>query len=265
MSGPSGNAERRIRLTLHYQGAAFRGWQAQPDARTVQGEVERALVRLIGQRIPVVGAGRTDSGVHATGQVASVMVPERWTAAELRRALNAVLPRDVWVAEAAETDPAFHARYDAVARSYLYRVGLVDACFSPFERWRCWPQDEPLDREVLDRAAAAFLGEHAFGAFAKTGQPQRGERCTVQCSEWRSWDELGVTYHVRANRFLHHMVRYMVGTMVAAARGRRPVGDIAALLTGTASRTTSPPAPPAGLFLTRVHYRTGTESEDRQG
>jgi tRNA pseudouridine38-40 synthase len=265
VSAPAREPDRRIRLTLHYNGAAFRGWQAQPDARTVQREVEAALGRLTGRRTAVVAAGRTDSGVHATGQVASALVPARWSAVELRRALNAVLPRDVWVAEAVEADPAFHARYDAVGRAYLYRVGTVEACASPFERWRCWPLAEALERALLEEGAAAFLGEHPFGAFAKTGQPERGERCRVLRSEWQPWEDLGMTYHVTANRFLHHMVRYMVGTMVDAARGRRPVHDIAALLAGAADQTTSPPAPPAGLFLTRVHYRTGTESEDRQG
>lgn len=246
-------SERRIKLTLHYDGSAFQGWQVQPDARTVQRELEAALSRLTDRPSSTVAAGRTDTGVHATGQVASAVVPSKWTAERLVRALNAVLPDDLWVESAEEVPIAFHARYDAVARSYRYRVGTDRRCASPFLRRWCWPLGEPLDG-VLTAMAAALPGEHSFRAFAKSGQPARGERCTVHRAEWRRWDSLGVDFHVTANRFLHHMVRYLVGTMVEAARGRRDPADLERLLVGAEGLETSPPAPACGLFLTRVHY-----------
>lgn len=246
---------RRIKLTLQYDGAAFHGWQLQPGARTIQGELQRAVQRLTGERLPVVGSGRTDRGVHATGQVAAVTVPARWTAAELRRALNAVLPADIWVGQAEEVDARFHPRYDALARTYEYRVGLADEAFSPFHRRWCWPLGRDLDVRLLAATAQEVRGEHSFRAFAKAGQPHRGDRCVVAVAEWRLWEPLGVTFTITADRFLHRMVRYLVGTMVDVALGRRPLEEFRALLAGDAGPLeTSPPAPPQGLFLTRVDY-----------
>ncbi len=260
---PEEQADRhRIRLTLHYDGAGFFGWQSQPATRTVQGELESALERLTGGDAGVLAAGRTDRGVHATGQVVGVAVPARWDAQELRRALNAVLPADVWVARAEAVPWSFHARYDAVARGYIYRVAVHETAASPFLRRWCWPLGRSLAPESLAAAAALFVGEHSFRAFAKAGQPERGERCTVLRAEWRSWRELGWELRVVANRFLHHMVRYMVGTMVDVARARRPLSDVERLLTGAPGVETSVPAPPEGLYLARVYYtRDELESE----
>jgi tRNA pseudouridine38-40 synthase len=181
-------------------------------------------------------------------------VPRRWTADELRRALNAVLPAELWVAAADGVDDGFHARYDAVARGYIYRLGTAPISRSPFLRRWCWPLATPVPQPLLDDAAARFVGDHSFRAFAKAGQPERGERCTVHVAEWREWAGVGLSFRVVANRFLHHMVRYMVGTMVDVARGRRDAGDIDRLLAGDATLETSPPAPPEGLYLTRVYY-----------
>jgi tRNA pseudouridine38-40 synthase len=245
--------ERRIKLTLHYDGAGFFGWQVQPDARTVQAELEAALSRLIDKPVSVVAAGRTDRGVHATGQVASALVPDKWTAAMLQRSLNAILPEDIWVASAVEVPAAFHARYDATARSYFYRVGTVSEASSPFQRRWCWPvRDEP-DLDLLCDAASRIVGERSFAAFAKTGQEERGDRCTVTRAEWSRW-EYGVQLDITANRFLHHMVRYLVGTMMDVALRRRPVSDMDQLLNQPGDLETSPPAPPEGLFLAGVSY-----------
>ncbi len=240
-------------LTLHYDGAGFMGWQVQPGARTVQSELEAALSRLADQAVTVIAAGRTDRGVHATGQVASALVPPKWTAAALHRALNAILPDDVWIAAAREVPLEFHARYSAISRSYEYRIGADDAAFSPFERRWCWPLRDPLDRSVLATIAAEFVGCHSFRAFAKSGQPERGEFCEVTQSSWQE-SKFGLVYQVTANRFLHHMVRYLAGTMVDVARGRRSASDVMRLLNNEPGHETSPPAPPQGLFLTDVHY-----------
>jgi tRNA pseudouridine38-40 synthase len=252
--------EHRIRLTLHYDGGAFAGWQVQPGARTVQGDLEAALLRLTGRSTRVTGAGRTDAGVHATGQVAGVVVPERWDAVELRRALNAVLPRDLWVAAAAAADPTFHARHGAVARGYVYRLGIADTARSPFVRRWCWPLAQPVPLDRLNDAAARFRGDHSFLSFAKTGQPHRGDRSIVYVAQWKG-TATTATFHVVAKRFLHHMVRYMVGTMVEAALGRRPLEDIDALLRNEPGIVTSRPAPAAGLYLTRVYYDTAELAE----
>jgi tRNA pseudouridine38-40 synthase len=251
----------RFKLTLHYDGARFHGWQVQPGSRTVQAEVESALSRLASQIIRVTAAGRTDTGVHAAGQVVSASMPASWTAPALHRALNAVLPEDIWTESVTEAAPGFHARYDAVARGYMYRVGTQSSARSPFQRRWCWPLRQPLDMDLLEAGAARLAGTHSFEAFSRTGQPERGDRCTVHRSRWTR-TEAGLEYRVIADRFLHHMVRYLVGTMVDVARGRRPVDDIDALLRGVAGIVTSPPAPAAGLFLMRVYYDDGELSQD---
>jgi tRNA pseudouridine38-40 synthase len=247
------DTERRFKLTLHYDGAGFFGWQVQPGVRTVQAELEAALTRLRNSPTTVIAAGRTDRGVHATGQVASTSMPEKWTATALQRALNAILPDDIWVADVTPVDTDFHARYDATSRSYVYRIGTRPEAASPFHRRYCWPLGVALSLDALNDAASRFVGRHSFLAFAKSGQPERGEICSVSAAEWRASD-VGVEFHVTADRFLHHMVRYMVGTMVDVARGRRPAKDINSLLGGVSELETSPPAPPEGLFLSHVSY-----------
>lgn len=243
----------RLRMTVHYDGAHFHGWQLQPDQRTVQGELEQALSRLADRPRTVLGSGRTDTGVHATGQVAVVDMPARWTAPDLHRSLNAVLPQDIWIEEVRAVPAGFHPRYDAVARTYTYRIGTAPEARSPFQRGWCWALGEPLDLDALNTSAAHLVGEHSFQAFAKAGQPERGDRCTVAQAAWAPW-ELGVSFTITADRYLHHMVRYLVGTMVEIARGHRPAAELPALLRGEAGLETSPPAPPEGLFLSRVEY-----------
>lgn len=257
--------ERRIKLTLQYDGSGFFGWQVQPGARTIQGVLEEAVSRLANRPTTVVGAGRTDRGVHATGQVASVLVPGKWTPDSLRRALNAILPPDIRVSAAEEVTLDFHARFDATARSYVYRVGTTESALSPFRRRWCWPLARELDRPVLDAAAEQIVGDHSFRAFAKAGQEERGDRCTVMRAEWRDWSQFGVELHITANRFLHHMVRYLVGTMVEMALGRRPLADMARLLAGEPGLETSPPAPPEGLFLTHVAYNETERQPEEAG
>jgi tRNA pseudouridine38-40 synthase len=248
-------------LVVHYDGTYFVGWQLQARGRTVQGEMEAALERLTGARRAVMAAGRTDTGVHATGQVASVALPPRWDVEELHKALNATLPGDIWIESTERVPEAFHPRFHAVARSYRYQLGLSEAAFSPFHRPWCWPLIKPLDVDALHRAAALLPGDRSFRAFAKVGQEQRGDRCMVTDAVWKSWGNLGVAFHIKANRFLHHMVRYLVGTMVDVARGRRSLEDIRVLLADPETELRmSPPSPPEGLFLTEVHYPE-TESE----
>ena len=125
---------RTVQLVLHYDGAAFSGWQRQPGERTVQGVLEDTVARLCSARIPVIGAGRTDAGVHARGQAAGLRVPEKWTSQALRKSMNAILPDDVWVAAAFEMREDFHPRYSAISRSYSYFVGTDDLALSPFRR-----------------------------------------------------------------------------------------------------------------------------------
>ncbi|HZD05773.1 MAG TPA: tRNA pseudouridine(38-40) synthase TruA [Longimicrobiales bacterium] len=259
-----GEEIHRLKLTIHYDGTGFHGWQAQAVQRTVQGELEAALERLTGRPGTVVGSGRTDTGVHATGQVASVDLPVRWSPAELRRAMNAVLPGDVWIAAARRVGWRFHPRFHATARTYEYRLGLSERAASPFHRPWCWALREKLDPELLHRAAATLTGERSFRAFAKAGQPRRGHLCRIATARWSPWEGLGLRFTVTADRYLHRMVRYLVGTMLDQARGRRPPSDLEALLEESDPELrTSRPAPPEGLFLVRVEYPPDVERPER--
>lgn len=247
---------RTVQLVLHYDGSAFAGWQMQPKQRTVQGEIERVLADLCGgSRIVAQGAGRTDAGVHARGQAVGVRVPEKWSAPALRRALNALLPADVWVAAAHEMRPEFHARFSATSRRYAYFVGTDEEAFSPFRRHTEWAFLHPIDRPALDRMAAQLLGTHCFVAFAVRGTAKATDdhRCTVLEARWHDRPG-GLRFDIEANRFLHHMVRFLVGTMLAAASGRRAADAVAGLLDAPANDDVSPPAPAHALVLERVTY-----------
>lgn len=252
-------AERTLQLVLQYDGGAFAGWQVQPDQRTVQGVLEATLGRLCGGPVRVTGAGRTDAGVHARGQAAGVLVPEHWTAPRLRRVLNEQLPDDLWVAAVHEMKPGFHARYGAVERRYSYTVGLDEGAASPFRRRWTLPWTRALDRDALDSCAERLVGRHAFFGFAVRGTAPAGDDhvCEVRTARWRSEDraaERSLVFDVAANRFLHHMVRFVVGTMLEVASGARPRDDFVALLTAATNDEVSPPAPAAGLCLEHVHY-----------
>jgi len=248
-------AARPTLLVVQYDGGAFAGWQRQPAARTIQGELEDVLTRLLGRRTPVVGAGRTDAGVHALGQAAAAAVPERWAPPELARAMNALLPPEIWIASARRMVAGFNPRRDALERTYCYRIGTDPGARSPFRRRHEWGVAGPLEPARLMRAAAALAGEHSFVALSAKGPPRPHHRCRVFEALWLARDEApGFEFWITADRFLHHMVRFLVGLMVDVARGRRPLQDVSRLLKGADNRDASPPAPPQGLFLVGVRY-----------
>jgi tRNA pseudouridine38-40 synthase len=246
----------RFSLLVQYDGSTFHGWQLQDGVQTVQGEIEEALRSLTGERRPVTGSGRTDRGVHALGQVAAVDLPPRWTPPDLLRALNALLPSSIWIEEVRRVRRDFHPRFTAIARSYEYRLGMKREAGSPFFRRWCWDSSrEPPDRTLLDLSAALIPGDRSFRNFAKSGQPERGEQCRVMDARWEEWDGPGIRFRIRADRYLHHMVRYLVGTMVEVGRGARSIAEFRELLeTPETSLVTSPPAPAQGLFLSLVEY-----------
>ncbi len=240
---------------LHFVGQAFSGWQRQASARTVQGEFDAALERLVGRRVATYAAGRTDTGVHALGQVVSFEMAARWSPDELLRALRAILPHDIWVAKVDRAPTGFNARRDATARRYRYVVGCDAAAHSPFRRPFEWALTHDLDRTLLHHAAAPFLGEHDFRPYSAVGQEKPHYRCRVALAEWRERNDAeGFIFTVEADRFLHRMVRFMVGTMVDVGIGRRPLEDVSRLLERPDNSETSPPAPPQGLYLLGARY-----------
>jgi tRNA pseudouridine38-40 synthase len=244
-----------VKLVLEYDGSAFSGWQRQPSARTVQSVLEDSLARICGAPVKAVAAGRTDAGVHARGQVAGVRVPEKWETTALRRSLNAVLPGDVRIVAAARMHPEFHARYSALSRRYSYHVGLGAGAASPFRRPYVHPWNKHLDLGLLADAATLITGTHRFLAFAVKGTAPATDshHCTVLSAGWREDGETAV-FEIEANRFLHHMVRFLVGTMLEVGSGRRPLDDVLMLLEASENSEVSPPAPPNALFLEAVRY-----------
>jgi tRNA pseudouridine38-40 synthase len=274
-----------FKLTLAYDGTPYRGWQVQPGLATVQGTLADAIHRIARESPLPQGSGRTDTGVHALGQVASVSIAAPIPADRLHRALNHCLPNAIRILAVEEVPETFHARHSAVSKSYEYRIfplcmstkvgvphssrgtlrdewdeapatsndRLCPPTLAPF----VWPCPWPLSPDVLHRAAALVLGTHDFTAFAAApASPEDAPSTyvrTITHSQWHMEGEL-IVYRVTGNGFLHHMVRNFVGTFVQCGSGRRDPASIPALLAARNRALRGPTAPPTGLFLISVDY-----------
>ena len=238
---------RRIRITLAYDGGPFHGWQVQPGLATIQGTLEEIVSGIEGKPVHVAGSGRTDAGVHALAQVAAFNIENPIPLANLRRAVNRLLPPAIRVTAAEEVDAAFHPRFDAKAKTYEYRIFRGEVC-SPFD----WPfvhhYPYPLDEERMARLARVFEGEHDFTVFAasddRDAEGQSKVRTVFSSVVTRDGDRL--IYRVRGSGFLKHMVRNLVGTLIEAGRGN--IGD--AEFPAESGAT----APAKGLLLNSVEY-----------
>jgi tRNA pseudouridine38-40 synthase len=247
----SADPSRTLALLLAYDGAAYHGWQVQPDVATVQGALVSALRPLAGT-LELVGASRTDAGVHALGQVASVAVERPLRPAVARSALNAVLPRDIRVLDARAVPAGFDARRAARLKRYAYLIAR-DPVALPFRRGYAWHVARPLDVPAMRAALAALRGKHDFSAFQAAAGRDRVPVCTLHAA--RLGEVGGVLgFFLSADAFLHHMVRNIVGTLIEVGYGRRPVGWAADVLAGRDRRQAGPTAPAHGLYLLSVRY-----------
>lgn len=240
-----------VRLDIEYDGAGFKGWATQPGLRTVQGELEAAVATVLREPVQLSVAGRTDSGVHALGQVAS-FVTSSDVKPDLARRLNGVGPGDVAVTAATAVEDGFDARHSARSRSYRYRI-LARSAPNPFEHDRAlwWPHR--FDLEALEACAAALSGNHDFTAFTPTQTDHvRFDRDILHASWEREGDIL--TFQITADAFMRNMVRILVGTMLEVSSGRRTPESFTQLLTGAPRSAAGDTAPPHGLYLEKVSY-----------
>jgi tRNA pseudouridine38-40 synthase len=240
-----------VRLDIEYDGSDFRGWARQPNLRTVQGELEIALATVLREPIELTVAGRTDTGVHALGQVASFETTVE-PPPDLARRLNGLAPDDVAVTSAAVVADSFNARHDAKSRSYRYRL-LARSAPSPFERGKSlwWPHR--VDYEALQACAAALQGTHDFTAFTPTQTDHVHFNRNILTAGWTS--EGGIlNFQITADAFMRNMVRVLVGTQLEVASGRRTVDSFIQLLSGAPRTAAGDTAPPHGLYLESVSY-----------
>jgi tRNA pseudouridine38-40 synthase len=249
---------RNIKITVEYDGTTFFGWQRLTGRPTVQAAVERAASRVTGERLRTVGAGRTDAGVHALGQVANFKTQSHLPAVRFPPALNAYLPETVRIVSAEDVDDRFHARFAATGRIYRYAI-LNRAAPSAILRNHAYHVSTPLDHEAMAAAAATLHGTHEFGAFRSVGSGERTTVCTVRRSQVaRSGDMVICTFE--ADRFLRHMVRLIVGTLLKVGQGKLTTEAVEAILTPGRNQKAGPRVPAHGLYLVAVLYAESVHS-----
>ena len=248
------------RLEVEYEGTRYGGWQRQPHARTVQGELSKAAEEFFGADVEVGGSGRTDAGVHALRQVAHLKLKgkpkvkeseaRQPSARQIQAGINKLLPHDINVLRVAPAAPDFHARHDAIARYYLYQISTRRTAFAKPFVW--WVRDR-LDVAAMSRACALFEGTHDFRSFCEQSESQRSTLVRVERSEVFARGGL-ILFRVGASRFLWKMVRRLVGALVEVGRGNLSIEDLGALLERYSNEPAAWTAPPSGLFLERVLY-----------
>lgn len=242
--------ERNIKLVLEYDGTDFCGWQIQPQVRTVQGVLETALTGLLQQSVRVTVAGRTDTGVHALGQVANFVTTSHLPVSTISRGGNALLPRDVRIVDCEQIEMDFHSRFSAKSRSYQYRI-----CQKPIAigRQYAWHVYHKVTIEQMQKACFFLLGENDFTSFCQATSQLDHHRCFVHSATWRK-DEKDLFFEITANRFVHNMIRILVGTFIEIGRGKWSPQEMQSILQGMDRRLAGPTAPAKGLTFMQVTY-----------
>ena len=240
----------RVRFLIEYDGSRYSGWQVQIKDRTVQGEIQNALQLVCRESCQVIGAGRTDTGVHARGQVAHADLTNPPDLSRLKRSLNGILDKDIRVKDIQVTTVDFHARFSAKTRIYRYQIANTPQALM---RNYCWEYLGDLDVNLMNAAANSILGPHDFKGFCRAIAEVNNYMCTLYAAEWRYKGDL-FEFRVEANRFLHGMVRALVGTMVDIGRNKRPLQDMMEIIHGRDRRMASQAAPAKGLILDEITY-----------
>ena len=241
---------RNIKLLLEYDGTNYVGWQRQENGRSIQGEIEDVLCKMLQEGVGVVGAGRTDAGVHARGQAANFHTRSKLSTAEIQGGLQGLLPEDIVVQNVEEVPMEFHARYSAKERVYSY---LITSKPSALLRNYSWFVKYPLDVDLMQRAAEAIGGSHDFESFCKVNSGVEHHLCAVTHSVW-TLEGSTLRFEIRANRFLYGMIRALVGTMVDIGRGFTTLAEFAAILEKKDRKEAGMAAPAKGLVLEYILY-----------
>lgn len=242
---------RNIKLIIEYDGTDFIGWQRQAKGRSVQATIEDAIAQVTNESVSIIGAGRTDAGVHARGQVANFSLNASLTANELLRALNGVLPDDIVIHSVEEAPENFSARYSAKERIYHYFISQKPTAL---DRKFCWQIFYTLDFNRMNEAAQLLLGNHDFQSFCTSSFELKSFECSVFEAEWQQHLNGKAVFTIRANRFLHGMVRAIVGTLIDVGRGKIGVEEFAHIIQSKDRRQASMAAPAKGLVLENVVY-----------
>ncbi len=241
---------RNIKLTLEYDGTDFVGWQLQDNGRSVQGELERALRQMTQEEVRLIGAGRTDAGVHARGQVANFRTASLLGVDQLRKGINGLAGEDVRVLSAEEVDESFHARFSARERCYKYTIIQNP---HPILRRTSWLVSYPLEGELLERCCREILGKKDFRSFCKNGEANENTICQVRKASWELSGDI-LTFEIAADRFVHGMVRALVGTMIDVARGYLDFDGFLRIIEARDRSSAGQNAPAHGLVLESVRY-----------
>lgn len=241
---------KNLKLTIEYDGTDFAGWQIQPSERTVQGEIEKVLTTILDKKTELVGSGRTDSGVHAFGQVANFSLEKDVDLSRLLHSLNSMLPHDIVIHELSEVPEDFHARYSAISRVYCYRIHSGKSALNHRYVWEL-PHD--LGLEELKWCAEVTRGEHHFTSFCMAKSEKDDCSCEVMVADWKKVGR-EFLFHIEADRFLHTMVRSLVGTMVEVGRGFLPKEEFREILKLEDRKKSGQTAPAKGLCLVAVKY-----------
>ena len=244
---------RNIKLVIEYDGSGYHGWQRQPDGPTIQETLENSLSKITGENISLHGSGRTDSGVHALGQVANFNTESRITAEEFQKGLNSILPKDIVVLSAEEAEPEFHAQFSSRSKIYIYKI-LNRPFGSALLRKRVWHVPYRLTLSAMSEAASELVGEHDFGAFAQAGAEVKSTVRTVTSAEFKKSGEDIIEFAIEAEGFLKRMVRLIAGTLVQVGKERLSPGEFADILNSGKKNKFVIAAPPSGLYLKKVRY-----------
>ena len=245
--------EKNFKLTIEYDGTAFHGWQTQKSEPTIQAAIENALATMTGQAVRLIGAGRTDAGVHALGQVANFRCDTRMDEAAMQRGLNSLLPPDIVIRRCRQAAPSFHARFDAKSKRYRYTIlnQPVPAAIGRQYVWHLRPQ---LDTAAMRAGLESIIGRHDFSAFEGAGSPRQHSIRTVMAAEIAAPAPCRMEISIEAEGFLRYMVRNIVGTLVAVGSGKMAISDVGAILASGDRSRAAPTAPPQGLCLLEVTY-----------